>query len=177
MPSISPDPGIDFWFKNLRQFQAACINTTAAKEDLLTFANHSCTAALTTSAEQNNFITAAAASTGYDDMAVADLTTYKTFAGLLNNWNSLPTAVAILLQSLAVPSLQTVPSKAFMKAAVADALPGGSAGPAWQAALAALTASIPPVCFTQGFRDAIAKTVDKQGSKMSDLIPQIAGLG
>ncbi len=177
MPSISPDPGIDFWFKNLRQFQAACINTPAAREDLLTFANHSCTAALPTSAEQNNFITAAAASTGYDDMAVADLAACKTFAGLLNNWNSLATAVAILLQSLAVPALQTVPSKTFMKAAVAAAFPGGSAGPAWQAALSALTASIPAICFTKDFQNAVAATVDKTGSTMSVLIAQIAGLG
>ena len=177
MPSIPPDPGIALWFKNLSQFQDACINTTAYKADLLTFSKMSCTTELPSPEEQKNFVTAAAAATGYDNMAVADLATYKTFAGLLNNWNPLPTAVAVLLQSLAVEALQNVPSKAFMKALVSVAFPGGSIGPAWNAALAVLTASIPTICFTKDFQTAVAVTVDKPVSTMSILIPQIAGLG
>jgi len=177
VPDISPSQGVELWFTNLRQFQAACINTTAYKASLLTFANTTCCADLPSLAEQSNFVSAAAASTGYDDMAVADLATYKTFAGLLNNWNPLPTAVAVLLQSLAVEALQNVPSKAFMKALVSVAFPGGSIGPAWNAALAVLTASIPTICFTKDFQTAVAVTVDKPVSTMSILIPQIAGLG
>ena len=177
MPDISPSQGVELWFTNLRQFQAACINTTAYKASLLTFANTTCCADLPSLAEQSNFVSAAAASTGYDDMAVADLATYKTFAGLLNNWNPLPTAIAILLQSLADPTLQNVPSKAFMKAAVATAFPVGSTGAPWKEALETLQSNIPAICFTAPFETAVNATVDKSGSTMSVLIAQIAGLG
>ena len=104
MLSISPSDGLALWFTNLRQFQAACNNTSVSKMDLLTFANSTIVTALPSATEQNTFLTSAGISTGYDDIATADLTTYKTFEGLLDNWNPLPTAVAVLLQFLAVPS-------------------------------------------------------------------------
>src|ERR1035437_6141455 len=100
MQSISPSEGLALWFTNLGQFQKACINTSAGKLSLLKFANYNILKALPTKPEQDNFLVSAADSTGYDDMAEADLATYKTFEGLLDNWNPLPTAVAVLLQSL-----------------------------------------------------------------------------
>lgn len=177
MPSISPTEGLALWFNNLRQLQAACNNTSVSKMDLLTFANTTIINVLPTAAEQNNFLVSAVSSTGYDDMAVADLTTYKTFEGLLDNWNPLATAVAVLLQSLAVPALQGVGSADFMNATVATAFPGGSTGPVWSNALASLKSNIPAICFTAAFQTKIDATVDKAQSKMSDLIAQIAVLG
>jgi hypothetical protein len=177
MPSSSPSDNVAFWFTNLRQLKAACNNTSVDKLDLLTFANATVAAFLPSSTEQSTFLVSAAASTGYDDMSSADLTTYKTFEGLLDNWNPLTTDIAVLLQSLAVPSLQGVASADFLIATVAAAFPGGSAGSAWTDALAALKSTIPAICFTAAFQTKINATVDKAGTKMSDLIPQIAVLG
>jgi hypothetical protein len=177
MTDISPLDGLAFWFTNLRQLQVACNSIIVMKMGRLTFANTTIVTVLPTAGEQGTFLTSAAASTGYDDMATADLTTYKTFEGLLDNWNPLVTAIAVLLQSLAVASLQGAASADFMNATVAAAFPGGSSGAAWSGALASLTSEIPAACFTAGFQTKVNATVDKAGSKMSDLIPQIAGLG
>jgi hypothetical protein len=178
MQSISPNDGLALWFANLRQFQTACNNTSVSKiNNLLVLANTTIVTVLPTAAEQNTFITSAGTSTGYDDMAIADLATYKTFEGLLDNWNPLTTAVAVLLQSLAVSSLQGVASADFMSAAVIAAFLGGSAGTPWTDALDSLKSNIPALCFTSAFQGRIEITVDKAGAKMSDLIPQIAVLG
>jgi hypothetical protein len=177
MASNSTSDGLALWFTNLRQFQKACNNTSVSKMDLLSFANCSIITVLPTATEQKTFLTSASVSTGYDDIAIADLTTYKTFEALLDNWNPLATAIAVLLQSLAVPSLQGVGSADFLNATVASVFPGGNVGLAWANALASLKSNIPAICFTPAFQAKIDITVDKAGSKMSDLIPQIAVLG
>ena len=177
MPDISPSDGLTLWFTNLGQLQAACNNTSVSKLDKLTFANTTIVTVLPTTAEQKTFLTSVGVSSGYDDIAIADLTTYKTFKGLLDNWNPLATAIAVLLQSLAAPPPQEMSSTDFMNATVSAAFPGGSAGSPWSDALASLKSGIPPECFTSGFQTTIKTTVDKAATKMSDLISQITVLG
>ena len=178
MPSISPSQNLAFWFTNLRQFQTATNNTSAIKMTLLTFANSPITPILPSTTEQDTFIVSVGASTGYTDMNNTDLTTtYKSFEALLDHWNPLPTATAIVLQSLAVPALQGTAGADFLSALVSDAFPGGSTGADWTTALGVLTSSIPAVCFTATLQTAVNKTVDTATSKMSDLISQIAVLG
>src|ERR1039458_7985993 len=126
MPSISPDTGLAFWFTNLRQFRTSCNNTTANNMDFLTFANSPITNILPTDNEQKTFVTSAAAVTGYDDMDVSNLATYKTYEVLLDNWNPLFTAIAVLLQSLSTSDLQGASSADYLIALVSTAFPGGS---------------------------------------------------
>jgi hypothetical protein len=72
MPS-PPDPEIQFWFTQLGRFQAACINNSTSKLNLLQFANANIVSMLSSPNEQKNFLTAVAASTGYDDLQIADV--------------------------------------------------------------------------------------------------------
>jgi len=183
MPSPSPDPNIQRWFTQLRQFQAACINNSASKLSLLNFANATILTYLPSTASQNNFLTSVGASTGCDDLQIADLTTYKTFRALLDYCHLLENEIFNALQALSVPALQTVDCTPYYAATVAAAFPpdvaGGkvSTGAAWSAALALLMVSMDPNCFTLAFRLQVNATVDKVGSTMKDLIPQIAVLG
>src|SRR5580698_914021 len=84
MSSPSPDPGIQSWFTDLIKMQAASINNSVRQLPPLGFANAVITVAFPTTAAQNNYLTSAAAATGYPDLATADLTTYKTFRALLD---------------------------------------------------------------------------------------------
>jgi hypothetical protein len=178
MPSPSPDTAdLKAWFTHLRAFQSACPGTNVNKIDLLTFANTTITTALPSTADQNTFIVSAVNATGFNSMALSDLTTYKTFVALLDHWNPLITPVAIYLRSLSIPALQGASSADFYKALVSTAFPGGSKGAAWTKVMAGLTSSFDPVCFTSAFQVKINTAVDAAGTKISDLVPQIAGLG
>jgi hypothetical protein len=177
MPSALPDPNIQCWFNQLSQFQAACINNSAAKLSPLDFANASMILALNSPASQHNFLTRVAASTGYDDLQISDLTTYKTFGGLLNYCNSFANALFIAVQPLAAVDWQNADSIPFFAAPVAAAFPGGSNGAAWVPAMNLIMASMEPTCFTLPFRINVNRTVDKAGSTMGGLIHQIAVFG
>ena len=169
----SPDPYIQLWFTELRKFQAACINNAAGKLSLLNFANAAIISYLISASSQSNFITAS----GYPDIQPADLTTYKTFGGLLNYCHSLSNEIFNALQALSVPGLQNVDSIPYYAATVATAFPDGSTGPAWTAAQTMLMGSMDPTCFTLAFRLQVNATVNKAGATMKDLITQISGLG
>jgi hypothetical protein len=175
--SSTPDPDIQFWFKQLGQFQAACINNSAGKLTPFQFANATIILALNSANSQKQFLTAVANSTGYDDLQISDLTTYKTFGALLNYCNAFSSGLFNALQPLAVAALQHVDSKPFLAATVATAFPGGSTGPGWVQAMGVLMASMDPTCFTLAFRIGVNATVDKAGATMGDLMTQIAGLG
>jgi hypothetical protein len=178
VPSPSPDPNIQFWFNNLKSLQSASNNTTLMAMNLLQFANSNIVAYLKSSKQQSTFLTSSAALTGYSNVAPADLAGFKTFEGLLDQkWNYLPTALASALQPFADASVQGGAGADFWNATVAQAFPGGSTAKPWQNALGCLTASMPPECFTAGFQAQINAIVDKGGSKVSDLLPQIAVLG
>jgi hypothetical protein len=169
---------IKAWFVHLRAFRLACVGTNAMDMNLLTFANAAITAVLPTSAEQNNFIVSAVNATGYNDMALSDLsTTYKTFEALLNHWNPLITPVALYLWSLSVPSMQGGASADFWKALVSTAFPGKSDGVAWTGVMNGLASAFAPECFTAGFRTKVNVAFDAAGTKIGDLVPQIAVLG
>jgi hypothetical protein len=175
--SSTPDLGIQFWFKQLGQFQAACLNNTVGDLTTFQFAGATIVFVLNSTNSQKHFLTSVAKSTGYDDLQISDLTTYKTFGGLLNYCNAFTSALFNALQPLAIEALQNVDSKPFLAATVAVAFPGGSTGPAWVRALGVLMPSMDPTCFTFPFRIGVSATVDKAGATMGDLITQIAGLG
>jgi hypothetical protein len=181
MASLSADDASDeikAWFDHLDDFRESCVGTNAAVMNPLTFANAAITTILPTTAEQNNFIVKAVAATGYNDMALSDLTTtYKTFEALLDHWNPLITPIALYLWSLAVPSLQGGASADFWKALVSTAFPGGSKGAAWTRVMTGLSSAFAPECFTTAFQTKVNAAVDAAGTKISDLVPQIAGLG
>jgi hypothetical protein len=168
--------GIAQWFTGLRAFQSACIGTNVSN-NLLTFANTTIATVLPTDAEKSNFVTRAVAATGFDDMAIADLTTYGTFEALLDNWNALVTRVAIYLQSVSASTLQSSASADFWGASLSVAFPGGSAGNVWTEAMHGLASAIPASCFSSNFQQQLNGTVDTGTKKISDLVPQIAGLG
>jgi hypothetical protein len=181
MPSLSPSDALNdikAWFVHLRAFRSACVGTNAMHMDLLTFANAGITTVLPSAADQNNFIVAAVNATGYNDMALSDLTTtYKTFEALLDHWNPLITPIALYLWSLSVSSLQGGASADFWKALVSTAFPGGSGGAAWTGVKNGLASALAPECFTAAFQTKVNTGVDAAGTKISDLVPQIAGLG
>src|ERR1700761_1560896 len=101
-----PDPYIQSWFNDLSEFQSVCIDTSAGKLNLLAFANATILNYLPSAATQNNFLTAIAASTGYKDLQISDLTTYKTFRLLLDYSHPLENEVFNALQALSDPSVQ-----------------------------------------------------------------------
>jgi hypothetical protein len=181
MSNLSPTDALDdikAWFVHLRAFRSACVGTNAMDMNLLTFANAAITSVLPTSAEQNNFIVSAVDATGYNDMALSDLsTTYKTFEALLDHWNPLITPIALYLWSLSIPSLQGGASADFWKALISTAFPGGSKGVAWTGVMNGLASAFAPECFTGTFQTKVNAAVDAAGTKISDLVPQIAGLG
>jgi hypothetical protein len=193
MPSPPPDPEIQFWFTQLGRFQAACISNSAAGLNLLQFANANIVSTLNSPNTQKNFLTAVAASTGYDDLQISDLTTYKTFGGLLNYCRLLENDIFRALQALSAPEYQTINSTAYYATPVASAFPGGSPGPVgpgiggglagpstgprWMSAQDLLMASMDPSCYTLAFRIKVNAAADKPGAKMSDVLPLIAGLG
>jgi hypothetical protein len=181
MPSPSSAYALDeikAWFIHLGAFRAACVGTNAMHMNLLIFASAAITTVLPTTADQNNFIVAAVSATGYDDMALSDVaTTYKTFGALLDHWNPLSTAIAHHLWSLSVPPLQGGASADFWKALVSTAFPGGSRGAAWAGVMNGLAATFAPECFTTPFQTKVNVAFDTIGTKISDLVPQIAGLG
>ncbi len=177
MTSVSPDPGIQSWFTELRKMQAACINNSAEKLPLLSFANANIIAALPSAADQNNFLTSVAATTGYSDLQTADLTTYKTFRALLDYCHLLENEIFIVLRKLSVAALQKANSTTYYAATVTTAFPGGSAAQPWTDAQATLQVSMDLTCYTLPYRIKINAIVDKAGSAMSGVIPQIAVLG
>src|SRR6202034_2553870 len=108
--------------------------TAITAMNLLLFADASPLTYLPTATEQSIFLTSAEAATGIDDMSNADLTSFKTFEGLLDFWCPLTTPIAILLQGLAAPAFQGIASADFMNTFVSDAFPGGSKGAPWTSA-------------------------------------------
>lgn len=181
MPNLSPTDAfsdIRAWFDHLSAFRSACVGTNVMHMDLLTFANVPITTVLPTTAEQDNFIVAAVDATGYDDMALSDLTTtYRTFQALLNHWNPLVTPVSLYLWSLSVPSLQSGTSADFWRVLVSAAFPGKSNDPVWTGVMNGLASAFAPECFTLGFRRTVNSMFDIATTKISDIAPQIAGLG
>jgi hypothetical protein len=177
MPNPTPDPYIQLWFKQLGQFRSACINNTVGKLDLLDFANAEIVKALPSDDSKDQFITAVGASTGCDDFDIADLTTYKTFRGLLDDCHLLSNDVFNVLQAGSAAELQGVDSETYYKAQVSKAFPGGSKGAGWMPVQEVLVASMDASCFTKEFRDKVNATVDKAGSTMNNLITEIAVLG
>jgi hypothetical protein len=178
MPTTPPNTDIQFWFNNLSALQSACNSTAISKLDRFQFANSNIVASLPSATQQKTFLTSVKALTGYDNVAPADLTGFKTFEGLLDQkWNYLPTAIATALQSFAPSTLQGGAGADFWNATVGLAFPGGSGGTAWIKARACLVASMPPECFTVAFQAQVDTIVDTPTNKVSDLIPQIAVLG
>ena len=177
MPNPTSDPYIQLWFTQLGQFRSACINNTAGKLKLLEFANANIVAALPTDNSKNQFITAVSASTGCDDFDIADLTTYKTFRGLLDDCHLLSNDIFNVLQAGSTEALKGVDSETYYKAAVSKAFPGGSGGAGWSAVQGVLVESMDASCFSEEFRKKVNATVDKAGSTMNNLITEIAVLG
>ena len=178
MPQPTPREAIATWFQQLCQLQVATNNTDLQTMPLLAFANRTIKKDLPTNTEQETFLTSAAAALGSPDMNdPSNITTYSTFEGFLDHWNPLFTPIAVLLQSLADPSLQGVASADFMAANAVTAFPGGSKGALWTTAIGLLRSDIRADCFTDKFQKTINATVDKAGSEMKDLITQIAQLG
>jgi len=177
LPSPSPDPSIQSWFTELRKMQAVCINNSVGKLSLLGFANANIATAIPSPADQNNFLTAVAVATGYADLQTADLTTYKTFRALLDYCHLLENEIFIALKKLSVAALQKANSTTYYAATVTTAFPGGRTGQPWIDAQAMLMAGMDPTCYTLPFRIMINAIVDKTGSSMGDVVPQIAVLG
>jgi hypothetical protein len=188
MPSPSPDSQISLWFWELDQFQAACISTDAEQlSPLLAFGNATITNYLKTAATQNNFLTSVGKKTGYKKLAIVDLTTFKTFRGLLDHCHLLETAVYFALRAASDAPAQNIPSKAYYATPVATAFPGKSTGALWLAAQALLMASMDPSCYSLPQRIKVNAIVDqpatttggvnKPASTMGDVIKQIVVLG
>ncbi|HTU43283.1 MAG TPA: hypothetical protein VMF10_16360 [Candidatus Aquilonibacter sp.] len=181
MPQLSTADALDEvkeWFAQLGLFRAACVGTNTTGMNVLEFADASIITILPSTADQENFIAAAVSATGYNDMAITDLTTtYKSFEALLDHWNPLITSIALYLWSLAVPSLQGTASADFWKAPVSTAFPSKSTDPPWKGVMDGLASVFPPECLTAGFQQKINNAFDANGTKISDIVPQIATLG
>jgi hypothetical protein len=176
MTTAPPDSYIQLWFKELLKLQASCINNDARKLSPLNFANATIVTYLKSSADQNDFLVKAADAIQCT-LQASDLTTCKTFRGLLDYCHPLETDVFNALQKLSIASLQKIPSVAYYATPVVLAFPGKSTDAPWSSGMGLLMASMDPTCLTLPFRIKINATVDKAGSSMSALIKQIAGLG
>jgi len=194
MSSTSPDPYIQLWFRELNQFQDSCISTDVEKlKPLLIFANAKILTYLKSTADQNNFLTTVGAKTGYKKLAIADLTTYPAFRGLLDHCDLLETDVFNFLQAASDTPVQAISSVDYYKTPALTAFPGGSTGklwagtPDWVGAQTNLMASMDSSCYTLAQRikvnailDQVAVTtggVTKPASTMADVIKQIVVLG
>lgn len=172
---------LENWFTFLLDLQIACakINTSAdpQKMTLLAFANSKITTLLPSVNEQGQFIINAKASPGID-IAPNDLSTrFSTFRDLLINFSALPDLLAICLRECAADPFPSETLKSLLAATVNVAFPGGAAGANWSSARQLLTSAIPPVCFTETFQTAVAKTVDQGTQTVSAIRDQIAALG
>ena len=177
MPSPSPDPSIQSWFTELRKMQAVCVNNSVGKLSLLGFANANIATAIPSPADQNNFLTAVAVATGYADLQTADLTTCKTFRALLDYCHLLENEIFIALRKLSVAALQKANSTTYYAATVTTAFPAAEpANPGSTPRRCSWPVSA-PTCYTLPFRFMINAIVDKTGSSMGDVVPQIAVLG
>ena len=178
---MSPAPAtgsIVAWFSYLQQFQDACsFNLLAMAMDPLTFANSTILKVLLSTNQQGQFITAVGVTPGVR-VGTADLTAYPTFKGLLNRYYPLTTYIGLYLQALAAaPYPPPGASQDFWNAATSSAFPGGSKDAPWTTLMTGLGPAMLGVCFTAGLQTKAAKTLDTAGSKMIDVITQIAGLG
>jgi hypothetical protein len=188
MPSPSPDPYVQLWFKELNQFQSSCISTDAEKlTPLLVFANSKILTYLKSTADQNNFLTAVGVKTGYKKLAIADLTTYPTFRGLLDHCDPLETDIFNVLQAASDPSVRTISSVLYYATPAAIAFPGKSTGQVWLGAKGILLASMDPSCYSPAQQIKVDAIVDQAAvtktglttpaSTMADVIKQIVVLG
>jgi|GEM_PF-2755295 len=178
MPPAPSTKSIVVWFSYLQQFQNACsFNEIAKAMDPLTFANSTVLKVLLSANEQGQFITAVGVTPGVR-VGTADLTTYPTFRVLLNHYYPLTTYIGLYLQALAAaPYPPPGASLDFWNATAASAFPGGSKVDPWTTLMAGLVPAMPGACFTADLQTKAAKTLDTAGSKMVDVITQIAGLG
>jgi hypothetical protein len=177
MANITPAQGVALWFTYLRALQAdGGFNTNLSKMDLLTFANAPIAKEFITANQQGQFIDAAKSAPGFD-LSTNDLTTYSSFEALLDHFSPLTTYIGVLLQSLAVDPYPGGAAADFWKAPSAAAFPGGSGGAQWKLALAALSSSIPAICFTPALQAKVNTAIDTEQTKMSDVISEIAVLG
>lgn len=164
------------WFSYLDQFRSACNTPSVLGLNRLQFANSTITAILRSSIEQNQFLVTLTQNYHFD-FSLSDLTTYPTFKDLLNHKDPLVGTVADILQSFAVAPFPTGSSQVFWNTQVSQAFPGGSAGAGWQTANTQLIAVMDKDCYSAGQQTQVAKLIDGNGNKISDVSKQIGVLG